>query len=96
MLVSNAKNSKENREGAFQCIACQNVSSLCLWCIIVYVSYQSVGDGQKRRSFTTRIVSWRIRSRVYTLQPYNVMTNNAVETAEGDGGVDMEDMGFKM
>ena len=37
-----------------------------------------------------------IRSRVYTLQPYNVMTNNAVETAEGDGGVDMEDMGFKM
>ena len=31
-----------------------------------------------------------------TLQPYNVMTNNAVETAEGDGGVDMEDMGFKM
>ena len=52
---------------------------------------------QKRSgSFTTRIVSWRIRSRVYTLQPYNVMTNNAVETAEGDGGVDMEDMGFKM
>ena len=38
----------------------------------------------------------KIRSRVYTLQPYNVMTNNAVETAEGDGGVDMEDMGFKM
>ena len=61
-----------------------------------WLSNQSVGDGQKRRSFTTRIVSWRIRSRVYTLQPYNVMTNNAVETAEGDGGVDMEDMGFKM
>ena len=29
------------------------------------------------------VVSWGIRSRVYTLQ-------------EGDGGVDLEDMGFKM